>query len=81
MMLMELLLDHTTKEPAPQQTLEISRHAVAHGLILIRAGLYSNCVRLLPPLIISDEELQEGMDVLGRAVRHVANPSPPPPSP
>lgn len=71
MMLMELVLDQTTKEPAPQKTLEIIRHAVAHGLILIRAGLYSNCVRLLPPLIISDDELYEGMDVLGRAVRHI----------
>lgn len=81
MMLMELVLDQTTKEPAPQKTLEIIRHAVAHGLILIRAGLYSNCVRLLPPLIISDDELYEGMDVLGRAVRHIADPSPPTPSP
>jgi 4-aminobutyrate aminotransferase/(S)-3-amino-2-methylpropionate transaminase len=71
MMLMELVLDQTSKEPAPQKTLEIIRHAVAHGLILIRAGLYSNCVRLLPPLIISDDELYEGMDVLGRAVRHI----------
>jgi len=76
MMLMELVLDHARKEPAPQQALEIIRHAVAHGLILIRAGLYSNCVRLLPPLVISDEELHEGMDVLGRAVRHIQDQQP-----
>jgi 4-aminobutyrate aminotransferase / (S)-3-amino-2-methylpropionate transaminase / 5-aminovalerate transaminase len=73
---MELVLDHTRKEPAPQQTLEMIRHAVAHGLILIRAGLYSNCVRLLPPLTISDEELDEGMAVLGRAVHHIQDQQP-----
>ncbi|MCK6591309.1 MAG: aminotransferase class III-fold pyridoxal phosphate-dependent enzyme, partial [Polyangiaceae bacterium] len=71
MMLCELVLDHRTKEPAAQQTLEIIRHAVANGLLLIRAGLYSNCIRLLPPLVINDDELREGLDVLGRAVDHV----------
>lgn len=71
MMLCELVLNHRTKEPAAQQTLEIIRHAVANGLLLIRAGLYSNCIRLLPPLVINDDELREGLDVLGRAVDHV----------
>ena len=68
MMLMELVLDRKTKAPAAQQTLETIRHATQHGLVLIRAGLFSNCVRLLPPLVISDEELDEGMSVLGDAV-------------
>jgi 4-aminobutyrate aminotransferase/(S)-3-amino-2-methylpropionate transaminase len=71
MMLCELVLDHEQKVPAAQQTLEIIRHAVANGLLLIRAGLFSNCVRLLPPLVISDAELDEGLSVLGRAVEHV----------
>jgi 4-aminobutyrate aminotransferase/(S)-3-amino-2-methylpropionate transaminase len=71
MMLCELVLDHDRKEPAAAQTLEIIRHAVANGLLLIRAGLFSNCVRLLPPLVISDDELHEGLSVLGRAVDHV----------
>ena len=39
--------------------------------MLIRAGLYSNCVRLLPPVVMTDEELEEGMAVLGRALRAV----------
>jgi 4-aminobutyrate aminotransferase/(S)-3-amino-2-methylpropionate transaminase len=68
MMLVELVRDRTTREPAPQETLEIIRRAVSRGVMLIRAGLYSNCVRLLPPLVITDDQLAEGLDVLRRAL-------------
>lgn len=71
MMLFELVLDRVGKEPAAAQTLAVIKRAVANGLLLIRAGLYSNCVRLLPPLVISDEELEEGMNVLGQALMGV----------
>jgi 4-aminobutyrate aminotransferase / (S)-3-amino-2-methylpropionate transaminase / 5-aminovalerate transaminase len=68
MRLVELVRDRSTKEPAPDETLAVIKRAVARGLIVIRAGLYSNCVRLLPPLVISDEQLREGLDVLGAAI-------------
>lgn len=71
MNLFELVLDHETKQPASEQTLQIIKHAVAHGLILIRAGLHSNCVRLLPPLVITNEQLLEGLEVLRQAVEVV----------
>ena len=71
MMLMELVLDRATREPAAQPALDVVRAAVQGGLVLIRAGLYSNCVRLLPPVVMTDEELEEGMAVLGRALRAV----------
>src|SRR5262245_1823987 len=71
MMLMELVLDRATREPAAQPTLDVIRAAVQGGLVLIRAGLYSNCVRLRPPVVMTDEELEEGMAVLGRALRTV----------
>ena len=68
MMLFELVLDRQTKEPAPQETLAIVREGVSRGLLLIRAGLYGNCVRLLPPLVITDEQLREGLAVLEEAI-------------
>ncbi len=46
----------------------MARHAVAHGVIVMRAGLYSNCVRLLPPLVMPEDMLREGLSVLGRAI-------------
>lgn len=69
MMLCELVLDRTTREPAPVLTLEIIKGAVRRGLVLIRAGLFSNCIRLMPPLTISDDDLEEGMAVLGAEIR------------
>jgi len=72
MMLMELVKDRETREPAPEETLAIVRRGVANGLLLIRAGLYSNCVRLLPPLTIGEDQLAEGLSALEEAVAHVA---------
>ena len=42
-------------------------------MITIRAGLYSNCVRFLPPLNIADAELDEALDVVSQAVDTVAS--------
>lgn len=69
MCLFELVKDRKTKTPDPDVTLEIIRDAVSHGLLLIRAGLYSNCIRLLPPLVITEAQLAEGLAVLESAVR------------
>ncbi|MCL4876664.1 MAG: 4-aminobutyrate--2-oxoglutarate transaminase [Anaerolineae bacterium] len=71
MMLVEFVKDHDSKEPAAAETLEIIKYAYQHGLILIRAGLYSNCIRLLPPLNLPDEMLMEGLGVLEAAIAHV----------
>jgi 4-aminobutyrate aminotransferase/(S)-3-amino-2-methylpropionate transaminase len=68
MRLVEFVKDKNTKEPDADLTLEIIRDAVANGIILIRAGLYSNCIRLLPPLVITDEQLEEGLSVLEAAI-------------
>ena len=68
MRLVEFVKDHNSKEPDAEATLEIIKDAVAHGLIMIRAGLYSNCIRLLPPIVITDEQLTEGLKVLEDAI-------------
>lgn len=71
MRLAEFVVDRRTKEPADAETLEIIREAVRRGLILIRAGLYSNGIRLLPPLVIEDAQLEEAMTVLGDSIGSV----------
>ena len=48
--------------------MEVIKDAIGKGLILIRAGLYSNCIRLLPPIVITDEQLKEGLAVLESAI-------------
>ncbi len=69
MMLIELVKDRATKEPARDETLQIIRRAVSKGLIVIRAGLHSNCIRFMPPLIITDEQLAEGLSILETAIQ------------
>ena len=73
MMLAEFVRDRDTKEPAtPEDTLRVVGQAVANGVVVMRAGLYSNCVRLLPPLTIPEDMLREGLDALGRAIEVVS---------
>lgn len=68
MCIVEFVKDKNTKDPDMELPLEVLKDAVAHGIILIRAGLYSNCIRLLPPIVMTDEQLNEGMQVLEDAI-------------
>lgn len=68
MLAMELVLDHEKKTPASAETSQITVETLKRGLITIRAGLYSNCVRFLPPLNITSEQIDEGMAIVAEAV-------------
>jgi len=73
MMLVEFVKDQQSKTPAaPEDTLAIVRHTVASGVVLMRAGLYSNCVRLLPPLTMPEDMLREALGALGGAIHTVS---------
>ena len=69
MMLIEMTL--ADRAPAPQHALAVIKRSVAAGVLLIRAGLYSNCVRFMPPLVITEEQLRAGLAVVAGAVRDV----------
>jgi 4-aminobutyrate aminotransferase / (S)-3-amino-2-methylpropionate transaminase / 5-aminovalerate transaminase len=71
MVLMELVTDRETKTPATNETMLVTQAAFRRGLIAIRAGLYSNCVRFLPPLNISDDQIDEGMGIIREALLEV----------
>jgi 4-aminobutyrate aminotransferase / (S)-3-amino-2-methylpropionate transaminase / 5-aminovalerate transaminase len=73
MMLAEFVRDRASKEPvAPDETLQIVREADARGVLLMRAGLYSNCIRLLPPLTIPEPMLREGLAAVEGAIEAVS---------
>ncbi len=59
----------TTKEPNPEATKAIAAACLHAGVIILTCGTYGNVVRLLPPLVISDELLEDGLDVLVEAIR------------
>jgi 4-aminobutyrate aminotransferase / (S)-3-amino-2-methylpropionate transaminase / 5-aminovalerate transaminase len=72
MLAVELVLDREAKTPAKDQTIAIIQEAARRGVIMIRAGLFSNCLRMLMPLVITDDQLYEGLEVAEASVRHIA---------
>jgi 4-aminobutyrate aminotransferase/(S)-3-amino-2-methylpropionate transaminase len=71
MLALELVQDPATKEPAPEIATAITRAAAERGLILLKAGTYSNCIRVLTPLVITDTELDEALAVWEASVEAV----------
>jgi len=68
----ELVRDARTKEPADTETKELSKYCYEHGLINITAGTYGNVMRILVPLVVTDTQFDEGMDVLEAGLASVA---------
>ncbi|RLE31683.1 4-aminobutyrate--2-oxoglutarate transaminase, partial [Candidatus Acetothermia bacterium] len=64
---MELVKDRETKEPATEETKEVAREAIKRGLIFPTAGVYGNVIRMLVPLVVKEEEIQEALEILDEA--------------
>jgi 4-aminobutyrate aminotransferase/(S)-3-amino-2-methylpropionate transaminase len=71
MQAIELVKSAETREPAPQETKQVIRHCYEHGLIVLSSGSYSNVIRLLVPLVVSQAQWDEGLDVLESALQAV----------
>jgi len=69
---MELVRNPESKAPAKEETEQVLQHCYEHGLILISAGTYGNVLRVLVPLVVKDEQFDEGLDVLEAALGTVA---------
>ncbi|MFL6012387.1 MAG: 4-aminobutyrate--2-oxoglutarate transaminase [Gaiellaceae bacterium] len=63
MLALELVHDPQTKNPAPELATKIVERAAERGLLLLKSGIYSNCIRVLAPLVISDAQLDEALGV------------------
>jgi 4-aminobutyrate aminotransferase/(S)-3-amino-2-methylpropionate transaminase len=63
MLALELVHDRDTKNPAPELATKVVEAAAERGLLLLKSGIYSNCIRVLVPLVISDSELDEALGV------------------
>jgi len=63
MLAIELVTDRATKQPATELARAVVRAAAERGLLLLTAGIYSNCIRVLVPLVVTDAELDEALGV------------------
>lgn len=73
MQAIELVKSQETKTPAADETKQITQYCYEHGLITITAGSYSNVIRVLVPLVATNEQMDEGLDVLESALAAVCD--------
>jgi 4-aminobutyrate aminotransferase / (S)-3-amino-2-methylpropionate transaminase / 5-aminovalerate transaminase len=68
MLAIELVRDPATKEPAPELVEAVIEEGLQRGLLLLKAGMHANCIRVLCPLTISDAELDDGLHAFEEAL-------------
>jgi len=71
MMAVELVKDQKTKEPATQETARIVEECLKNGVFVPTAGINKNLLRMLVSLEITDEQLDEALDVINKALAKV----------
>jgi 4-aminobutyrate aminotransferase / (S)-3-amino-2-methylpropionate transaminase / 5-aminovalerate transaminase len=62
------LVHRDSSDPDPGFTAAVANAARRQGVIVLTCGTYGNVLRFLPPLTISDELLNEGLDLLADAI-------------
>jgi 4-aminobutyrate aminotransferase/(S)-3-amino-2-methylpropionate transaminase len=71
MLAIEVVLDRETKEPDAERASAVVEEAAQNGLLLIKSGVYGNCIRVLSPLVVTDAELDEALGVWEQALEKV----------
>jgi 4-aminobutyrate aminotransferase/(S)-3-amino-2-methylpropionate transaminase len=71
MLAIELVRDHETKEPDADSATAVVEAAAQRGVLLLKSGIYGNCIRVLTPLVITDAELDEALAVWEQALESV----------
>jgi len=71
MVAVELVKDRTTKEPAPEETAKVRVKCYQNGLIMLSAGIHHNVMRILVPLVITDEELEEAISIMEEVFKSI----------
>jgi 4-aminobutyrate aminotransferase / (S)-3-amino-2-methylpropionate transaminase / 5-aminovalerate transaminase len=74
MLAIELVHDPATKDPAADLASAVVEAALQRGVILLKAGVYGNCIRVLCPLTIEDAVLDEGLDAWEDALEATLSP-------
>ena len=69
MLAVEFVNDPVEKRPAPEIATAAAEAAMRRGLLILKAGMYGNCLRVLVSLVASDEQIDESLDVFAEAVR------------
>jgi len=68
MLALEFVTDRASKTPAADIATAVHENAVQSGLLLLKAGVYGNCVRVLVSLVASDDQIAEALDIFESAI-------------
>jgi len=68
----ELVKDKKTKEPAADLTRKLIDLAAELGLLIGSVGVFGNVIRVAPPLVISEDEANESLDIFERALSRLS---------
>jgi 4-aminobutyrate aminotransferase/(S)-3-amino-2-methylpropionate transaminase len=74
MLALEFVRARDSKEPYAELATAVVEAAAERGLLLLKSGIYSNCIRVLCPLVLSDDELEEALTVWEEALEHAHAP-------
>lgn len=69
---LELVKDPGTREPAVEATRRVAQRCLEQGVLVLHGGPLRNVLRLLPPLTISDQEMEQALATLEESIRHSA---------
>lgn len=73
MIAIEFVKNGDPKQPNGELCENIVKACSAQGLILLSAGTFKNVIRILSPLVITDEQLNQGLDILINEIKHQTN--------
>ena len=72
MVAMELVTDRESKQPAAELAKALTGRCLEKGLLVLASGTYGNVVRILSPLVITDEQLEQGLQILEEGLAEVS---------
>lgn len=68
---LEFVKDQKTKEPYPEFSAAVIKGCVQKGLMIEGAGTYGNVIRFLAPLVMTDEQLEAGLDIYESVIKEL----------
>jgi 4-aminobutyrate aminotransferase-like enzyme len=67
----ELVEDRATKEPSPTKAATLMEETKKEELLIGKGGLYGNVLRISPPMLVTEAEIDEALDKVGRAMARI----------
>jgi len=68
----ELVRDRETKEPADKEASKVAEKALEKGLIIGVGGIYKNVIRIQPPLVVNEEQVDRAVEIILDSIREVS---------